>query len=351
MKRFIIPALLLLGVSLSAQNIDSRVIFTLGQDEELFCAEENIFLSTRKDRYCCVVRNTETGQLSMIWNGNRMVTADTVRVCYLDLYDFDNCVYSWGDREEDGSYRWTIKTCDGVFGPYDDILYVPDMYPFNLCKETGLRPDLPGWLYRECIMFSQFGQTFLYRNGVTLKLGPKSAWNYLDDLALPCLSPNGKHYAKLENDYLDYDGSVIPFTVPEGAVQAFAQPLDNGDVYVCYNFNDALCSFLFDHVSNTFGGIRRDEAYYDFSTMELVSRPYGGNPGFMRFHTLWAGLTIRDRSGDHIMSIDTSNNFVNIDGADYGQSSPILARYDADADAFVWLAVEGREVVYYLYRL
>lgn len=351
MKRLLVPALLLLGISLAAQNIESRVVFTMAPGEEIYTGEDFVAMYAEKDKYCCILRNAATAQFTLIWNGNRIVTAPFVSVCYYDLDDFDNCVYKWAENVSTGVYRWYIKTCEGVFGPYDDILYVPDVYPFNLCSRTGLLPYMPGWLYRECFMFTQYGQTFVYRNGGIIKLGSKTVWEYISDISLSCMSPSGKHYAMIKGGILGYDGKEYPFELPEGAKQVFAQPLDNGLVYVSYNLDGESHIIMLEPSSEGgFNAITLQDAYFDFRTTETVASPYNEYHSFLR-GSLPPRYDITDKTGNHVMTVDTEGGFIFVDGDSLGSHVPLFAAYQERANAFVWVEVEGSEVIRYAYKL
>ena len=124
MKRFVVSAFLLLSwVCLAvAQNLESRVVFTMAPGEDIYSGEDFVAMYGGQDKYCCVLHNTDKHTFTLIWNGTRIVTAPFVSVCYYDLDDFDSCVYKWAETDDKGVYRWFIKTCKGVFGPYDDIV-------------------------------------------------------------------------------------------------------------------------------------------------------------------------------------------------------------------------------------
>ena len=73
------------------------------------------------------------------------------------------------------------------------------------------------------------------------------------------------------------------------------------------------------------------------------------NGKIVNYNTYWDSLVL-DNNGHNFYS-NCEYNYVVIDGERFGNSAALQARYDEAKNAFVWLSLEGQELVVYEYRL
>lgn len=348
----LLSALVVFCVSAHAQ-LEHKVVFTMAPDEELYMGEYASARIMGREKYCCVVQNINTGDLTFIWNGQRIVTAPLVEVCCFDLEDLNGCVYIW---QEPGIpvEQWYIRTSQGLFGPYDDIRYLPSCEAFGMRRPGGLGIDHPSWLYKDSFIFCRNGQTYVCRNGEIMKLADDTDWEeYVKKMASPGMSPNGQHYARIVDDKIMCDGVSHYFRVPENATSADCCALDDGKVYICFNDGqDDVLYFILDPQEMELTPLEKGSMFYDFRTMDVVYRPSCGVFTFDG-NTVWQAseLDIADESGEHVMTVDYRNTYVLIDGQAYGDAPAISAFYDAGANAFVWVSENGGMIKRYTYKL
>ena len=63
------------------------------------------------------------------------------------------------------------------------------------------------------------------------------------------------------------------------------------------------------------------------------------------------GLKFYSTDKKHVFLSNYGYDFVTIDGTPYGKSPCIQAWYDEKKNAFIWNAIEGKELVVYEYKL
>lgn len=323
MRRFLLVISALFVSALSYAQLEQKVLFTLAPDEEL---HEGEFASARflgQEKYCCVVRNINSGELTFIWNGQRVVSAPELQVCCFDLENLNNCVYMW---QESGN--WYIRTSFGLFGPYESIQYLP----------SGLGIDNPSWQYKDSFIFCQNGQNYVCHDGEIVKEMPG-----------PGFSPNGRHYAMLADDRIICDGVQHYFKVPENATSSECCALNDGKVYICfYDGTEAFLCFILDPEEMELTPLEKGSMFYDFRTMDVVYKPQSG---VFSFDSDLTGLVITDESGEHVMTVDDRSTCVLIDGEAYGDAPAISACYEPKSNAFVWVSENGGIIKRYTYKL
>jgi len=355
MKR-LLPAVLavFLGMaSAAAQDLEEKVLFTLAPDEQLYMGEFAYSRIAGADKYCCVVQNMGSGELSFIWNGQRIITAPFLEVCCFDLENLNNCVYIWSEPETSGE-KWFIRNSYGLYGPYETLQYLPSCEAFGMKRPGGLGIDHPSWLYKDSFVFCQYGQTYVCQSGAIVKLGGDSDWmEYVRKMSSPGISPNGRHFASLNGDVLMCDGKIHYFRVPENAVSADCCALDDGKVYLSFNSGEEVfISFILDPYKMELSPLEKDEMFYDFRSLDVVEKPYDGVFNFDSFNVWQANdLEIQDAENEHIMTVDCRNGFVLVDGIPSGDSPAVFARYDFSADEFIWISEYGGEIKKYTCRL
>lgn len=353
MRRLLLVISALLVCAYSYAQLEHKVVFTLAPDEELYMGEYASARIMGQDRYCCMVQNINTGDMTFIWNGQRIVTAPFVEVCCFDLEDLSNCVYMW---QEPGTpmEKWYIRTSFGLFGPYDMIQYLPACESFGMVRPGGLGIDHPSWLYKDSFIFCQYGQTYVCQDGAIVKIADDTEWEeYVKKMASPGVSPNGRHYARIVDDKIICDGESHYFRVPESATSVECCALDDGKVYICFNdgADDFLC-FILDPEEMELTPLEKGSMFYDFRTMDVVYKPFSGIFSFLS-NTTWQAseLDIVDESGEHVMTVDYRNTYVLIDGEAYGDAPAISAFYDSRSNAFVWVSENGGIIKRYTYKL
>jgi hypothetical protein len=225
---------------------------------------------------------------------------------------------------DDDYYNYTVALTGS--GKYAYMYRNNDKWCININGSVVVEPyvDVNGLTLIESGKYAYYywdnGKWYVNVDGSVVG-GPYDRWAY--DLKL---AGNGKYAYSYGNDgkwYVNVDGSVVggPYNVVTGL--AFTK----GGKY-SYRFLEDRKWYM-----NTNGVITDSQS------------------PCIRFWYSNGDLTLTSEDGNHSFDSSYEYEHVLIDGRPCGQSPAIEARYDESKNAFVWNAIEGRELVVYEYAL
>lgn len=341
--------ILLASVPVKAQSMGPggpmrKVLFTMQPREELFYGEFICNFNLKEGRWACYVVDTLTQRVTFVWNGERKEDAGVFN--YIDLNRYESSIqYYSTDR---GEY---IRTSEGLFGPYYSVYS-------TISSDNDVDYKGKRFVYKR----SEDGDAYVHdQDGKEYRM---------EDGRTEFRSANGKHWAELLQGgrRLMIDGLAFELPLPYNAKMNRSYPtdlflFDNGSCY--YNVHMLVDDKWKDMELFISGGdirVLRESESFDFISKDVRARNSASRRSYF-FHESfassfthtnqygeeeeWYGYRLRDRSGKHEFLSTWDKNYVEIDGKAYGKQSPILAYFDYKDNAFVWIVVEGRQLVQY----
>ena len=357
-KLFVSIVVALFALPVLAQEARRDVLFVMGPHEEIYAEEYQFRLKANDVNYACVLYDTVSEEETLIYNGERKGTVEYVY--YIDLNDFNRFVFTFSGK--DGKY---IFANGHNYGPYKEVR--SDMYE---------REPMTSGRF----VFSYEGSD-IYVHDYDGKIYP------LKDGRHEYKSLNKQHTLKVSNDYTTYtlDGYEFTLPLPENfEISTGYFEYYPVDIFV---FNNGNC-FIDIHGKTPETGYYSAsffvEGFYvkklsdqrvDFESGELAGsardsfinkQNFENNPHSFSFseddydyveneetgeYQVAYEFVMNDRSDRHSFFANWKHDYVIIDGKHYGRACPIEAKYDAENNRFIWFAIEGREVVRYIFQL
>jgi hypothetical protein len=334
-----------------AQNNNPKreVLLTLAANEEIVYDEYALGVALNGYKFAAIVKNTRTSKFSLIFNGKRVCETkeeDWHGVPYLDpgvengyAYCYtldgrgfsnvmgkvttgtpeyfwsssvaDNGKFAFGYEEND---KWYANIDGTIFGPYQSVYRVAiadnGKFAFGYQENDKWYANIDGTIFGP---YQIVGNVAIADNG-------KFAFGYREN----------------DEDYANMDGTIFgPYPQVYGVAIAgngkFAfEYSENGERH--YNVN----------------GEEAPESAYDMARAETR-----GTSLQTSFHAPREKIIndIKSNDGKHAFYSDWECARVVIDGKEVGEHPAFHAWYDADKHAFVWNAIEDRELVVYEYKL
>ena len=147
MKRIITLIIALCATfSLLAQNsnLKREVLFTLGENEEIYGSEYFAAQYLNQNRFACIVRDTLKKTYTFVFNGKLIITInDWIRVNYLNVNEENGYIFYY-HKEEEGYY----VNCKGVEdGSFEDVSFNPSYYKLDYDGDYDFFYKLAGRWY------------------------------------------------------------------------------------------------------------------------------------------------------------------------------------------------------------
>ncbi|MDR0606010.1 MAG: hypothetical protein LBG80_17110 [Bacteroidales bacterium] len=253
--------------------------------------------------------------------------------------------------------KWYVNINGNPSRGYDEVYYLH-------FTESGK------YIYR----YRENGKEYVNING-----SPSRGYDYVFSLHLTesgkyayCYKENGKYYVNINGDGISKYDNVHDLQLTEGGKYAYSY-VENGNLYVsingkasrvCYNYDndneehDAY--YAYNNIQLTESGF---SFYFDKGTGKLFQNengkeketPYieGGEAywGLFYGHYNNSPYNFSSTNQAHEFYSICEYEYVVIDGKCYGKAPAIRAWYDKEKNAFIWNAVEGKELVVYEYKL
>ena len=366
----ILCVFLFLCIAQSGFAVPSRkVLLTLNPHEEIYWGEYLSNFRISGLNFLCILTNSETKKLTLVWNGERKLIADDINVSYVDVDDFSNCIYTYKKGEKE--YLQLEKE---TFGPYDEV-WIRDCYPMI---DSDCNIPRAAYINRREFAFRQMGEYYVHDNDGTIYKWSEGKYEFV--------SPNGVHHAKLAKDKrimtIDDINYVLPIPVDGELVNYsdsdfFLYPSDNNSTEVCL-FDDGtcyfsqICSFPNDgRTSKTLCYyitpskleiVDTKKDYFDLDSHSIKSKsaltPYcepfrrdiDWNENTNEYYIAYEFI-IQDKTKKHVLTAKWNYDYVLIDGKKYGNQCPIEAFYDEGSDSFCWVVVEKNQIVLYTMKV
>ena len=95
MKQLLILLACLFLSNMSFALPTKKVLVSLKPNERLMLGEytSNFYADTYN--FMCLLYDSETGKKTIIYNGIRKITANDISFYYIDLNDFNSCIYEY----------------------------------------------------------------------------------------------------------------------------------------------------------------------------------------------------------------------------------------------------------------
>jgi hypothetical protein len=413
-KNLLLSLLLLVAtVATSAfgQNPKREVVFTLNANEVIYENEYALFQTLNQNRFTCITHDTITDKYTFVFNGQRIKTVsekyDIVHLDYVNLGEAKGYAFSY---EENG--KWYINYHGVVDGGFEDILWKDDYYVRTSERDYDYLYKLAGRWYTSKNGKRKKANAIerIYKDGQDYVNVDGSVGGPYDDIDYLRLTESGKYaYSYKDNDkyYVNINGSIVgghfddidDLRLTESGKYAYRYN-DNGKWYVNINGStvggpydeyiygltlteDGKYAYIYEDDNNkyyinvngsTVGGPYESHYCYISYTKDLTltedgkysyrfqkDRKYYINTNGVvtedRAYRIFEGaynhddLDLTSKDGKHSFYSSYEYEYVVIDGRPYGKSPAINAWYDESKNAFIWNAVERRELVVYEYKL
>lgn len=336
----------------TGSNPSRTVLYTLPQGEEFYMCEYYSNMKVSGNKFACMTYNPSTKKYSLVVNGQRIAGGEWVDAWWLDVENPSKCVYTVINNKE---YTLTI---DGQkFGPFEGLDYWKHgaKYLYDGTPNYSLEHD------RFRFIFTRMGRRFMHDADGTTYMIPENT------LPTTYTSHNGRYKAVFSDGYknVDFDGKsyYLPLT-GTGVAGLNVTVTDDGAAIIEIADNNWYWKY-YAIAKGNLRGYDGDKEYFDLSSNAVRSKSTSGHqnePRQMEGNNLrWNDQTskldngfiisLNDSSGRHMFMSDWKYDYVMIDDKRFGDCAPINAFYDASANAFGWVTVEGRQLVLNTYRL
>jgi hypothetical protein len=415
MKRMLLSvvfvALFVGGIGAQSGSVKRTVLFTLGENEEVAYGEYFVMQKVNQNRFACVIWDT-AGIRTLVFNGKRVVEGRWLDVHYLDvnkengyvveysLQDMDyvnirgkvlgpfDYVERWGEddkfaycKKEGDKHDYYVYSNGVVEGPFDEVDFPSKTGVYADCEYLYVLADkwyahyrngsnkMARWPYYE----------FDYRDKKWyVSINGKESRGY-DDVYEPNLTESGKYaYRYYENgkyhvnvngkEREGYEYVSSDIILAESGKYAYSYR-ENGKWYVNidgvkkrgYNIeatDDGNFSFYYEGED---GKLYRNNNWIKNETEYLSGMQHPSFGDFALFgnthcddnddYKASENLEIYSTDREHTLYSSYQYENVVVDGRLFGKAPALYAWYDKGKNAFVWNAVEGRELVLYEYGL
>lgn len=338
------------------------VLYTCGPNDDFYCYEFYSNMKTSGNKFACVTKNRNTSKLTFVLNGESVVTAKDLEIYWIDLNSKNKCIYMYSDNANE-----EYLVIDGhKYGPYEDTGYSQ-----HACKfYWDGTPNLELLLNKESFTFKRMGKFYRHDNdGSIYECQGQSVWNAKEENPI-YTSPNAQHRAQFTMDYrlltIDGDSYVMPIDLdadPKTIGLRNFYITDDGTCIVRFEYNNGS-KWVYPYLVIKDRNVEpiNEGEYFDLATnsvrtkgSDMPTRQPTQLESMMKWKDgSWINgidISLRDKTNRHFFTANWNYDYVMIDDKKFGKSAPINAFYDPATDAFGWVAIEGRNLVLYAYKL
>lgn len=361
MKQLLILLACLFLSNMSFALPTKKVLVSLKPNERLRLGEYTSNFYADSYNFMCLLYDRETGKKTIIYNGIRKITANDIEFYYIDLDDFNSCIYEY--TTDNGKY---ISIENEIYGPYEEIEYYADC-----CNKTIPIYGFTNTTYfnRHEFSFTQMGEKYIHDNDGTIYKEGSFKSHYMSPNKMhECVVDISKRMVTIDN--INY---VLPIPVDVD--------LSDHNPVICL-FDDGTCYYENDYKYN--GGalycfyitpsevkaIDTDVEFFDLDTHEIKARnnihDYNEFADPHKFRYYLPGdvyspekgyyifayeFSLQDESKKHSFFAKWDYNYILIDGKKYDYHCPVDAFYDNKSNSFRWVSFENDQIVMYNYSL
>ena len=349
-----LTALLLVAMPLVAQDLSKKPerqeLFSFGKNEVIYYDEYLFRLAGNSFNYACGVYDTVQDAMSLIINGGAKLKNGYISS--LDPDDFSKSVYTYTAPE--GGY---ISIDGRRYGPYKEVYsclyadmpFTKGRFVFSMDGETYYVHDYDAKVYRckdgryeygDVKFAPDFKSYSRYGRKWTLPLPDDFELRKSDEYPMNIFSINERELLVVirSKNWNEYRFIINSFQIDYG--EYYDEIITVGDDYaIVYNkYEESVSTVKYEDMPEEDQLILAHEVEY--KTDEQTGQ------GFPAYEFMF-----NDRTDSHWFFASWRNNYVSIDGVQYGQSCPIEAMYDENGNAFVWFSIEDGKMVRYTFKL
>lgn len=349
-------------------NVSRKVLFTMKENEHIYNTEYVANLNMQDNSFTCIVIDTITNKKTFVWNGERKVTADNLKVYHVDLFDYNKCVLGYS---HEGSEVINVLFLDGkTFGPYDgEVKLLTENYSWAAeYKDPGMlgidKSYRRGWILKDYFVFSHFGKNYLYDHGkvsyapfyAMLSSDGTSERHDLFTLQDDILKGRRRNQnIKMEykgqnliiNDKIYKHYSVQDVKEDEERFERWGQLITNGTdlVYAWLPSEEVLVNLS----TGTLRSLKENEAF-DYEHFKIVPKPQNWDRFFER-KSPWDSILLQDKNSSNTLMSSLEEDYVQVNNSKIGKGPALSAIYDSQQNAFIWTTLENKELVMYQVNL
>lgn len=338
--------LLMTTIHIWADEPERKVFFQLRENEEINYSEITVDFNLSQQNFACILIDTLTQEQIFVWNGERKIKASYVYCDYVDLMDYDKCIFRY--RTNEGIF---LKMEAETYGPYEDVFYISDFYDAYYTRYN------PSFFLKGNFYFKQMNQWF--RHGMDDRISVCDSGTWESDSIFN--APNGKYEGKISVDKQKVYIGNVEYIIPYQA-DSFLYA-SSPELYVFENGTGLFvqrCSTPSNPYGEDFLFLLKDKKAYrlksnegfNFEKQAIVpieknDFDYTLNP----FYMYSSEKVVFDKSRKHLLMNNWEYPYVMIDNRKYGTESALEVWYDEGENAFKWIAWEGRDLALYTYKL
>lgn len=357
MKKILLYIIVLVSWCFSeAQNPIRTVLYICEANEGFHFLQSYSNIQVSGNKFACVTKNKISKNLSFILNGKKIITAKDLEIHWVDLNTELNCIYKYtkNDSEE-------YLVIEGKkYGPFEEVQYsIIENYYFGI-------PNLLYLYNRNHFYFRRMGKIYRHDNDGSIYELKETASGMANETDPIYKSADGLHQAQFTNNYrlltVDNKSYILPIDVDVKDENIYFD-----DIFVS---NDGVCFFavgFFIGDGSDMGVFRcavdsnsiqyiSEREYFDPITKTILPKGSGWN---FRNHIkckdgTWVNeidVSLQDKTKRHVFIANWEYDYVMVDDKKFGKCAPINAFYDETNNTFVWVTIEGKQLVEYVYKL
>ena len=332
------------------ENPQRTVLLSLRRNEVLNIGECLLAFKYDGHHYACITSDTILKKDYLIFDGVKKIIADDVFADYLDPCDYNNSIFHYKDNG-----HWTFFIEGKTYGGYSAKW---------ASGSGGWESNSMDWSQKE--IYSIFNESAkewesYYRgNPYRSKYRTWTSDWYNDKFKSDTVVSINKKFKVFSTEFgtITYNGikhRIMPRQTFNKEWRQSICILEDGRCYVGYfQKNKDPRRFIFE--KGTVKELQKDE-FVNFRTskIERGNEEYGI---FLQAVYSWPSdyykkqlRVLHDTSERHTLETCGLYNYVLIDNKEYGNESAIYIQYDKERNEFQWIALEGKDLVMYRFRL
>jgi hypothetical protein len=362
LRLIILLSILTLTTAAQTTNLKRTVLLTLAPSERVFYGEYFLAHSASARNFSCLLMDDVKKTSTFVFNGTRVKTVG------LDSYDYPSIQIDYLNSTETNGYRYgyqvkdktgkdkSYMSCFGEnFGPYDNAQFYT---PWKYVKPEGAEEiyfyyELGGRWYAKTksknILLAQ-GETYSSEIN-SRKTGPYD-YKWINDnyhITYNGIVRNNEAYSSIW-DFCS-NGENFAFCYSEEGMDYLNINNEKfGPIRKIQNLETV------DFVKVNFSYLADDGVWCFFDGENNLKTRFSASSNPSPSNEFWyeeynSSFDVYSLDLNHSLISDYKYEYVVIDGESYGKSPAYQAWYDSAKNAFVWSAIEGKDLVVYEFKL
>ncbi len=339
-----------LGPTPQIENPQRFELHKLRRNEVLKTGECMLAFKSDGAHFVCLTSDTLLKKDYLIFDGVKKVVADEISTDYLDPCDYNKSIFHFKDDRQ-----WTFfiegKTYSGHYGKWANGSGGWESYSMTWSQKE---------IYHVFNESAKQWESYYRGNPYKSKYSTYTSDGYNDKFKSDTVVSINKKYKVFSTEFgtITYNGvkhRIIPRQTFNSDWRQSICILEDGRCYVGY-FQEKKDPRRFIFEKGGAKELQKDE-FINFRTnkIERSNEEYGI---FTQSVYSWPSdyykkqlRVLRDASGRHTLETCALYDYVLVDNKEYGSESAAYIRYDEERNEFQWIALEGKELVLYRYRL